>query len=272
MKIGDIQYLLQTENFYEGALDGVAGKGTRKAVEDVLEAHSARRPDGVENWGDWRRMIAAVQILLNATGCEAGHVDGYAGENTEEAMLKFRAMRGDLHVSQYIVAKTDQSHKTRAQSGSPRQCDVEKIYGPAGSAACTAGKVILPISFKIAWQPDKKIRRFSCHEKVEDQLNGIFEDAVEHYGEYDFRKLELDMFGGCYNYRKMRGGLSLSMHAFGIAVDLNPANNRLRWGADKAQFARSEYDDFWKIVKSHGGTPAGHAWGRDWMHFQFARL
>jgi len=61
---------------------------------------------------------------------------------------------------------------------------------------------------------------------------------VKHYGEAEFRRLKLDMYGGCYNKRRIRGGKSWSTHAFGAAMDIWPNKNI----------------------------------GRDWMHFQFAKL
>jgi hypothetical protein len=70
----------------------------------------------------------------------------------------------------------------------------------------------------------------------------------------------------------MRGGTALSMHAWGIAVDLDPINNQLRWGKDRASFARPEYLPFWKIVEAHGATSLGRAKNYDWMHFQFATI
>ena len=63
-----------------------------------------------------------------------------------------------------------------------------------------------------------------------------------------------------------------SMHAWGIAVDLDPINNQLRWGKDRASFARPEFEPFWKIVEANGATSLGRAQNRDWMHYQFAGL
>ena len=91
-------------------------------------------------------------------------------------------------------------------------------------------------------------------------------------GEERFRALRLDRFGGCYNYRPMRGGSALSTHAWGAAVDLDPERNQLTWGADKAAFAAPEYEAFWQIVEAHGAVSLGRSRNRDWMHFQFARL
>jgi len=82
------------------------------------------------------------------------------------------------------------------------------------------------------------------------------------------KELRLDLFGGCLNVRKMRGGSSWSMHSWGIAVDLDPDKNQLTWGKDRASFAKSEYDPFWKIVADEGWTSLGKAENRDWMHFE----
>ena len=125
---------------------------------------------------------------------------------------------------------------------------------------------------RLSWNKRRKLNSFRCHERLAAPLMAVFQQALAHYGPEEIRRLELDLFGGCYNYRKMRGGRKLSTHAFGAAIDLNPDKNRLRWGADRAQFAGDEYIPFMNIVMANGGTPAGYAWGKDWMHFQFARL
>ena len=70
----------------------------------------------------------------------------------------------------------------------------------------------------------------------------------------------------------MRGGSSWSMHSWGVAVDLDPDRNRLRWNSSKAYLARDEYKPFWKIVESEGWTSLGRERNYDWMHFQSAHL
>ena len=62
------------------------------------------------------------------------------------------------------------------------------------------------------------------------------------------------------------------MHSWGIAVDLNPAQNRLKWDDKKAVFAKPVYLPFWEIVESYGGVSLGREKNFDWMHFQFAKL
>lgn len=151
----------------------------------------------------------------------------------------------------------------------PLQKDVEQFYGKAGSNLVS---LELPYTMKLAWDTKKNVTRFACHSKVKDDLHSIFKDTLEHYGKDRIEELGLDLFGGCYNKRKIRGGKNLSMHSWGIAVDLNPAENAYRWGKDKAVFAKSEYKPFWDIVYNYGAISLGIERNFDFMHFQFARL
>lgn len=154
----------------------------------------------------------------------------------------------------------------------PTQANVRSVFGEPGSPAATAGIVNLPYQMVIAWDKTQVIKQFRCHRLVEAPLERIFQKTLAHYGEAEIKRLALNIFGGCYNYRPMRGSKSWSMHAFGIAVDLDPEHNQLKWGKDKARFAKPEYLPFWKIVESEGAVSLGRAANRDFMHFQFARL
>lgn len=154
----------------------------------------------------------------------------------------------------------------------PKQADVRKFYGEPGSHAATAGMVDLPFPMRIAWDTSSTIRRFRCHSKVEKPLESIFQQTLAHYGDAKIKALGLDLFGGCYNFRQMRGSKAWSMHSWGIAVDLDPAHNQLKWGRDRATFAKPAYEAFWKIVEAEGAVSLGRTKNYDWMHFQFARL
>ena len=154
----------------------------------------------------------------------------------------------------------------------PRQADMVAFYGPAGGPACTAGKVYLPMPFTIAWNTAQTIRVFSCHTRLAAPFTAIFQQAFEHYGAAQMTALGLDMFGGCYNLRAMRGGTSLSMHSWGAAVDMDPERNTLTMDHTQARFARPEYLPFWEIVERNGAVSLGRVRDIDWMHFQFARL
>lgn len=159
-----------------------------------------------------------------------------------------------------------------AQMRMPVQADVRRVYGEPGSPAATAGMCDLAYPMRIAWDKTQIIRRFRCHVKVEASFERIFQKVLAQYGQSDITMLGLDLFGGCYNYRPMRGGNSWSMHAFGIAVDLDPERNQLKWNHTKATFARDVYVPFWNIVESEGMVSLGREKDFDWMHFQAARF
>lgn len=150
----------------------------------------------------------------------------------------------------------------------PKQSQVRQFFGEPGSPACTSGRVQLPYPMLIAWDTDAKITKFQCHAKVADALTRVFTETLKHYGAGDVHKFGLDLFGGCYNFRKMRGGSSWSMHSWGIAVDLDPTNNQLKWNKTRARFARPNYEPFWNIVEGEGFTSLGRRYDYDWMHFE----
>jgi hypothetical protein len=70
----------------------------------------------------------------------------------------------------------------------------------------------------------------------------------------------------------MRGGSSLSTHAFACALDINPEQNQLRWGSDKAKMAHSDCKAFLDAFETQGWISLGRERNFDWMHIQAARL
>jgi hypothetical protein len=132
--------------------------------------------------------------------------------------------------------------------------------------------LVLPYPMKLAWDNSTWVTKLTCHKKVTKSIYTIFENTLKTYGEKEITKLKLDIFGGCLNVRKMRGGSSWSIHSWGTAIDLDPDNNMLKWGRDKATFAKKEYNEFWKIVEAEGWISLGRVKNYDWMHFQAARL
>lgn len=268
----DIQRLLKASGYYNGGIDGDFGPKSREAVYKILERN---KPSALK-WSEARQRVAVAQIILSAAGYEPGNVDGWLGHNTQEAFNDWDHFvttgKKEIIPARDIAPAPSPSPSPPPPGQWPQQKDMESFYGKAGGPACTAGVVQLPFAFRIAWNKSQRVTTFRCHTKVAGSFTSIYREAAKHYGETDFRKLGLDLFGGCFNFRKMRGGTSLSTHAYGIAVDHDPQRNQLRWGKDRAEFAKPVYNAFWTIVEAHGAVSLGRLRDFDWMHFQFARL
>ncbi|MDO8971781.1 MAG: hypothetical protein Q7U74_13895, partial [Saprospiraceae bacterium] len=150
------------------------------------------------------------------------------------------------------------------------ECELIAFYGQPGDESKLV-VVDVPYEHRLAWDLNTRVRRIRCHNKVSDSLLRVLNKVKQHYGEESLRQLRLDRFGGCYNLRRMRGGSSWSTHAWGIALDYDPDNNRLNWGRDSAGFAQPEYDAWWHFWEEEGWVSLGHAANYDWMHVQAAK-
>ena len=225
--------------------------------------------------------IQDIQRALRGLGLYWGKIDGDFGARSKEAVRKFQRINPPLKVDGIPGRKTlaelfpeampsrDEDTHARKRKNSPRQEDVSKFYGRVGR---NQTKIVLPYRMKLAWDLDKPVKEITCHRKVAVPMQHIFEETLDHYGLDGIHDLRLDLYGGCLNIRKMRGGSRYSMHAWGIAIDIDPAHNRFKWTRNRAHLSEKEYKPFWKIVKKHGATSLGQERNFDWMHFQFARL
>lgn len=168
----------------------------------------------------------------------------------------------------------------------PLQRDCDKFYGDPRSASGVSASHSWELQNLVYFTPPfqmtyegRPIKRFSVHIKCHNAFNAVFNNMLK-ASNNDYEKLKywgVTKFAGCYNYRLMRGGSSLSMHSYGIAIDLDPENNS--FGDRTPRFAQ-----FPEVLKAFADE--GAVWGGDWngnkdtlderrcdgMHWQFARL
>jgi hypothetical protein len=214
------------------------------------------------------------QMFLQSAGYKIPVADGAFGPETEKETLKFQVKHG-LKPDGVVGPKTwefvtNVSSNTPLSNKWPKQdyTSMVNFYGPVGE---NMTQLELPYAMKLAWDTGTIVKKISCNQKCAKAIYSIFEKTLNVYGK-DIPKLRLDLFGGCVNVRKMRGGSSWSIHSWGAAVDMDPDNNQLKWGKDRASFAKPVYNDYWKIVEAEGATSLGRSRNFDWMHFQFADL
>ena len=220
--------------------------------------------------------VAKWQRFLIQSGFKKVAEDGKFGPLTELATKQFQSLRGlvsDGIVGEATWSLLDSSGQIvdSAFSKWPKQDykSMVEFYGEVGE---NQTQIILPYKFKLAWDKNTELKKITCHKLVADSLLNILESTLSAYGIKRIIELRLDLFGGCLNVRRMRGGSSWSMHSWGAAVDIDPDNNQLRWNKSRATLAGKDYYQFWQIVEENGWTSLGRQRGYDWMHFQAANL
>jgi len=74
------------------------------------------------------------------------------------------------------------------------------------------------------------------------------------------------------NVRTMRGSKTKwSRHAWGIAIDLDPARNGLKANWANSQFSKPEYEPMLEIFEKYGFENYGKIKNYDAMHFELVK-
>jgi D-alanyl-D-alanine carboxypeptidase len=119
--------------------------------------------------------------------------------------------------------------------------------------------IIPPFRMTYAGMSIKRIRvHRHCAQSLLRVLNNLLAAArkkdpknpqkiLDHWG--------VSIFGGVVNYRLMRGGVRLSIHSYGAAIDLDPARNGMY---DKTP----RFAEFPEVLKAFADE--GWRWGGDW--------
>jgi len=141
-------------------------------------------------------------------------------------------------------------------------------YGVPNEAGTYLISIKLPYPMRLSWDKDTKVTTMRCHKLVADKFLKIFEEILSTYGYDKIVDLGIDLYGGCFNFRKMRGGSDYSRHSWGIAIDLDPERNQLKETSKTARFARPEYKPMIDIFYKHGFVSLGREKNYDWMHFE----
>lgn len=119
--------------------------------------------------------------------------------------------------------------------------------------------ISVPFKLPLAWALDRYASRVRCHRLIAPALQWVFE-RIKSEGLDDM----ISDYGGCYNFRMKRTSSSLSLHSWGIAIDLNVLDNPVGSEGDMPE----------ELIEIFG--EAGFFWGgnfkkiRDPQHFQYA--
>jgi hypothetical protein len=141
------------------------------------------------------------------------------------------------------------------------RASVERFFGKPGDESNL-------VSFTFPYPTyygGKRVRTGRCHKKVKDSLLRVLTEIGKLYGQDRGIMEEAEDYGGIYNYRPKRGGSSLSLHSWGIAIDLDADDNTFRnsWPMQSDMPL-----EIMECFAREGWLAAGAFWGYDSMHFQ----
>jgi len=116
----------------------------------------------------------------------------------------------------------------------------------------------LPEPLPLSWDLSRRVSTIRCHVLLARKFEATFQ-AIHDEGFWP----AVHDYGGCYAFRAQRGSASkLSLHAWGLAVDLNTNTNKLGTTGDMSA-------DVVRIFEENGFVWGGHFSRPDGMHFQF---
>ncbi len=247
-----------------GDIDGLIGTKTLAALNATTGI--------VKAWSTEQKIIGIIQLHGAAKNVYDGKIDGLWGPRTQLAYDAIMHIR--LYGHQEEVWRTEDVVAPVNPNDWPLQrlADLNAYFGTAKPEGANLVTVNFPYEMVIAWSPAKKVTKTLCNAKVKTSLERVLTKVKNEYGIGNIQNLRLDFFGGCFNYRPMRGGTMLSTHSWGIALDFDPINNQLKWDRDRATLARPEYRRWWEIWEEEGWVSLGRQRNYDWMHVQACKL
>lgn len=265
MDMFDVQRLLASIEKYDGAIDGIIGRKSLKAIDELLNLSQQHA-----GWDNTRKAIAAGQKVLNIGKYYTGKIDGLVGNLTTGALLEWNHQKT---YGKHLVLEQNQIGQVQKNKTFPLQKDCNEFYGiPGVEIAKRLVTIFSPFPMILDYDKNIETNKISLHERCADSAQDALDEIYKVYGFERLKRLELNQYAGAYNHRRMRGGTSWSMHAYGCAIDWNADKNGLTTRCPNAQFCKPEYDEYFDIWESRGWVSLGRAIGRDWMHIQAARL
>lgn len=147
---------------------------------------------------------------------------------------------------------------------------IEK-YGKPNQQGSYLVTIKLPYPMRLAWDKSTKVNTMRCHKLVAQNFTNVFNELLQVYGLEKIQELGIDLFGGCFNFRAMRGGSDYSRHSWGIAIDIDPVRNQLHTPYAKSNFSNPQYAELHRIFEKYGFVNLGKEKGYDAMHWEISK-
>jgi hypothetical protein len=193
---------------------------------------------------------------------------------TTEVAVKDAKEEGHIDVTNTVKDSQVPTVSKLKKNVWPLQTELRKKFGTpdyGGTFKKNMVSVNLPYTM---WMDDIKITKCWMNKICADSLVRVLTYVWDENGrDYDkIKAQQLHVFSGSWNIRNMRGGHSLSTHAFGLAIDIAAPYNALGKKPGYNKYSFTENSLIVKAFKEEGWVWGG-PWSRpDGMHFQAARV
>lgn len=149
----------------------------------------------------------------------------------------------------------------------PSQSEAPTFYGDPALAGWLHENTM---DIATPWKLDSAGSKILVHKKCADSLIRVLANVWEAMG-HDQARIDAagyNRFSGSYNFRPMRGGAHLSMHAYACAIDFDAAENEFH--NVKHKFTAN--DPLVSAFERESWIWGGRWTSPDAMHFQAAHL
>ena len=146
------------------------------------------------------------------------------------------------------------------------------IYEKYGQPGDNNNTQFIKTPFPMYYYSNVPLSGLTVHKDVAVSLLNALEEIQRVYGNDRIKALKLDQTGGTYAFRANTNSPDkLSLHSWGIAIDIHPTANQNRQTSKStppAAFTKPEYKDFINIMEKYGWYSLGKYGDYDYMHFQ----
>jgi D-alanyl-D-alanine carboxypeptidase len=139
---------------------------------------------------------------------------------------------------------------------------IAEALGPPGTKCdVPLVRVDVPFPMTLAWDDAQSVSHILVHEAAAPYFKRAIELVVQRSLQSEF-----GLFGGTFAALKIRGMTAPSSHAWGIAIDIDPAGNQLKWGRDRASMSH----ELARTMEEAGFVSIGLQRNFDWGHFELS--
>lgn len=192
------------------------------------------------------KILEAEDRLLELNETKAGYDSEIAFLNDQKLQIKTEIdiLQGDVNQLRTVIGsnnqeeiiqnlnRIDQKLESTLENASidyaSLEPDNQTLFDVLGQPGERQASFELPYPMRLSWNKNSVINSFKVHELALPYFEKVFKALLE-----KGLKEEANLFGGCLNVRKLRGGSQYSSHSWGIEIDLDPENNQLKWGPER---------------------------------------